>query len=50
MASQDLKDRELLLTHVPVQLSQLLKSGRRLRDDEHPFECHIQPRLDFGPQ
>ena len=50
MASQDLENWELPLTQVPVQFSQLSTSKRRLRDEEQPFECHTQPRLDLGPQ
>ena len=50
MALQDPKDWELPLTQVPVQCSQPSTSRRCLRDEEQPFECHTQPRLDSGPQ
>ena len=50
MASQDPEDWELPLTQVSVQFSQPSTSRRRLRDEEQPFECHTQPRLDPGPQ
>ena len=33
-----------------VQFSQSSTSKRRLRDEEQPFEHHIQPRLDPDPQ
>ena len=35
---------------MPVQFSQLSTSRRRLRDEEQPYKCHTQPRLDPGPQ
>ena len=35
---------------MPIQFSQPSTFRRRLRDKEQPFECHIQPRLDLGPQ
>ena len=33
-----------------VQFSQPSISRRHLRDEEQPFECHIQPQIDPGPQ
>ena len=50
MASEDPEDWELPLTYVPIQFSQPSTSRRRLRNGEQPFECHIQPQLDSGPQ
>ena len=50
MASQDPEDWELPLTQVPIQFSQPSTSRRRLRNEKQPFERHIQPRLDPGPQ
>ena len=50
MTSQNLEDWELPLTQVPVQFSQPSTSRRHLRDEEQPFECHTQPRLDHDPQ
>ena len=50
MASQDPEDWELLLTQVPIQFSQSSTSRRHLRDEEQPFEHHIQPWLDPGSQ
>ena len=49
MASQDPEDWELPSTDVPIQFSQPSTSRRRLRDEEQPFERHIQPQLDPGP-
>ena len=48
MASQDLEDWEFPLTQllkVSIQLSQPLISRRRLKDEEEPYEHHIQLRL-----
>ena len=50
MASRDHEDWELPLTQVLVQFSQPSTSRQRLRDEEQPFERHIQPRLDPSPQ
>ena len=50
MASQNSEDWELPLTQVPVQYFQPPTSRRRLRDEDQPFECHTQPRLDPSPQ
>ena len=46
MDSQEPEDWELPLTQVPVQFFQLSICKRHLRDEEQPFEYHIQPRLD----
>ena len=35
---------------MPVQFSQLSTFRRRLKDEEEPFERHIQPWLDPSPQ
>ena len=50
MAPQDPEDWELPLTQVLVQFSQPSTFRRHLRDEEHPFERHTQPRLDPDPQ
>ena len=50
MVSQDPEDWELPLIQVPIQFFQPSTSKRQFKNKEQPFECHIQPRLDPGPQ
>jgi hypothetical protein len=46
MAFQNPKDWEFSLSEDPIQLSQPSTSRRRLRDENEPFERHVQPCLE----
>jgi hypothetical protein len=53
MASQNPKDWEFSLAHLPdnpIQLSQLLTSRRRVRDEAKTSERRVQSRSDLDPQ
>ena len=53
MTLQDLEDWEFPLTwlsKVSIQLSQPLIFRQRLRNEEEPSECHVQPRLNSDLQ
>jgi hypothetical protein len=50
MASQNPEDWEFPLLEDPIQLSQPSTSRRRLRDEEGPFEHHVQPRIEADLQ
>jgi hypothetical protein len=46
MASQNPEDWEFPLLEDSIQLSQPSTSRQRLRDEEEPFERHVQPCVE----
>jgi hypothetical protein len=50
MASQNLDDWEFPLPEDPIQLFQPSTSRRYLRDEEGPYERHVQPRVEVDLQ
>jgi hypothetical protein len=50
MVSQNPENWEFPLPKDPIQLSQPSTSRRRLRDEEGPFERHVQPRIEADLQ